>query len=59
MNRLIKLVLVSVGPFQPSILLVRKGGAYLSESPFRCSTLGLTAVLTNKNKTRLFGTNTY
>jgi hypothetical protein len=35
-----KLVFVHGKPFQPSLMLVVKTGAYLSKAPFRCSTLG-------------------
>jgi hypothetical protein len=33
-------VFVSGKPFQPSLMFQGKAGAYPSEAPFRCSTLG-------------------
>ncbi len=36
-----------------SVMFVGKAGAYLSEAPFRCSTLGLAPGLTPKHYTRL------
>ncbi len=32
-------VLVPVRPYQPSLMFASNAGAYLSEAPFRCSTL--------------------
>jgi hypothetical protein len=32
-------VFVLGNPFQPSLMFAGKAGAYLSEAPFRCSTL--------------------
>ncbi len=40
-------------PFQPSIMFAIKAGAYMNESPFRCSTLGYAPGLTHKHLTRL------
>jgi hypothetical protein len=40
-------------PFQPSLIFVDKAGAYPSEAPFKCSTLGSAPGLTHKHKVRL------
>ncbi len=40
-------------PFQPSLVFAGKNGAYPSEAPFSCSTLGYTPDLTHKHLTRL------
>ncbi len=40
-------------PFQPSLMFAVKAGAYLTEAPFRCSTLGQAPDLTHKHQTRL------
>jgi hypothetical protein len=48
-------------PFQPSLMFAGKAGAYSSEAPFRCSTLGYPlASPTNKRLgwKGLLGTNT-
>jgi hypothetical protein len=39
--------------FQPSLMFVGKTGAYPSEAPFRCSTLGYAPGLIHKLQTRL------
>ncbi len=38
---------------QPSLIFAGKAGAYPSEPPFSCSTLGLALYFTNKYLTRL------
>jgi hypothetical protein len=38
--------------FQPNLMFVAKAVAYLSEAPFRCSTLGQVPAFTNKHWTR-------
>jgi hypothetical protein len=40
-------------PFQDSIVFASKAGAYPSETPFRCSTLGQTPGLAHKQYTML------
>jgi hypothetical protein len=42
-------VFVPGTPFQPSLMVVRKAGAYSKEAPFRCTTLGQTYGLTQKD----------
>jgi len=42
-------VFVPGKPFQPSPMFSGMGGAYLSEAPFRCSTLGQAPGLTHKH----------
>ncbi len=39
--------------FQPSLMFAGKAGAYTSEVPFRCSTLGWAPGFTHKHQTRL------
>ncbi len=36
-------------PFQPCLMFAGMAGAYLSEVPFRCSTLGWAPCLTRKH----------
>ena len=48
-------------PFQPSLIFVGKAGAYPSEQPFRCSTLGSAPALPaniRQGWKGLLGTNT-
>ncbi len=40
-------------PFQPSLMSAGKAGAYMSEAPFRCYTLGQALGLTHEQQTRL------
>ncbi len=40
-------------PFQPSLIFAGNAGAYLSEAPFRSSTLGYDPALNSKHYTRL------
>jgi hypothetical protein len=40
-------------PFKPSLMLAGKAGAYLSEPPFRLSSLGAAPGITHKHFTML------
>jgi hypothetical protein len=48
-----KLEFVPGKPFQPSLMFAGKVGAYPSEAPLSCSTLGWAPGLTHKHQTRL------